>query len=134
VEDWGSAACRHWVDGARARLRVEARDTLRAALQASRARGDAAETQGLAAALYEIDPLCAEAVYALAERSLLDRDTVAAVRLLKNHVERARAELGTNPNPEIARLLRRLERGERPAVAGAAALDEGRIRPHLLIG
>jgi len=135
LEDCGSAEFSHWVDGARARLRIEARDTLRAALQASRARGDAAETQGLAAALYEIDPLCAEAVYALAERSLLDRDTVAAVRLLKHHIERARAELGTNPNPEIARLFRRLERGERPAVAGAtAALDEGRMRPHLLIG
>src|SRR2546422_339655 len=135
LEDCGSAEFSHWVDGARARLRIQARDTLRAALQASRARGDTATTQRLAAALYEIDPLCAEAVYALAERSLLDRDTVAALRLLKHHVERARAELGTNPNPEIARLLRRLERGERPAVAGAtAALDEGRMRPHLLIG
>ena len=135
LEDCGSAEFSHWVDGARARLRIQARDALRAALQASRARGDTAETQQLAAALYEIDPLCAEAVYALAERSLLDGDTVAAVRLLKNHVERARAELGTNPNPEIARLLRRLERGERPAVAAATpALDEGRIRPHPLIG
>src|SRR6266851_3986334 len=135
LEDCGSAEFSHWVDGARARLRIQARDALRAALQASRARGDTAEAQRLAAALYEIDPLCAEAVYALAERSLLDRDTVTAVRLLKHHVERARAELGTNPNPEIARLLRRLERGERPAVAAAtAALDEGRIRPHALIG
>src|SRR5207247_6049902 len=131
LEDCGSAEFSHWVDGARARLRIQARDTLRAALQASRARGDTATTQRLAAALYDIDPLCAEAVYALAERALLDRDTVAAVRLLKEHVERARAELGSNPNVEIARLLRRLERGERPAVASPR--DE-RIRPHPFVG
>src|SRR5439155_358454 len=73
------------------------------------------ETHQLAAALYDVDPLCIDAVYALAERALLDGDTVAAVRLLKDQVRRAQAELGVNPNPEITRLLRRLERGERPA-------------------
>jgi len=131
LEDCGSAEFSHWVDGARARLRAQARDILRNALQAARATGDAAATHRLAATLYDVDPLCAEAVYALAERALLDRDTVAAVRLLKEHVERARAELGSNPNVEIARLLRRLERGERPAVASPR--DE-RIRPHPFVG
>lgn len=135
LEDCGSAEFSHWVDGARARLRAQARDTLRSALQAARATGDATATHRLAAALYGIDPLCAEAVYALVERALLDRDTVAAVRLLKEHVERARAELGSNPNAELARLLRRLERGERPAVASAtAAVGEGRIRPQPFVG
>src|SRR2546425_9714042 len=48
-----------------------------------------------------------------------------SVRLLKDQVRRAQAELGTNPNPEIARLLRRLERGERPAfLAQTAPLPE----------
>jgi DNA-binding SARP family transcriptional activator/tetratricopeptide (TPR) repeat protein len=135
LEDCGGADFAHWVDGARVRLKAQARDTLRAALRAARATGNAAETHQLAAALYDIDPLCADAVYTLAERALLDRDTVAAVRLLKDHVERARAELGTNPNAEIARLLRRLERGERPAVASApSAFDDGRSRPHPFVG
>ena len=126
LEDCGSAEFSHWVDGARVRLKTQARDLLRSALQATRAQGDAAATERLAATLYDLDPLCADAVYALAERALLDRDTVAAVRLLKQHVERARAELGSNPNVEIARLLRRLERGERPAVARRDERDKPR--------
>src|SRR5213594_3186253 len=121
----------HWVDGARVRLKAQARDALRAALQATRAKGTLSDTHLVAAALYEVDPLCPDAVYALAERSLLDGDTVAAVRLLKDQLRRAQAELGTNPNPEIARLLRRLERGERPAfLAQASPLPERLARPH----
>ncbi|HWC74751.1 MAG TPA: AAA family ATPase, partial [Gemmatimonadales bacterium] len=128
LEDCGSAEFSHWVDGVRARLRSQARDRLREALQAARTKGSTAESQQLAARLYEIDPLCAEAVYVLAERALLERDAVAAARLLKQHVERARSELGTNPNPEIARLLRRLERGERPASAPRTAPVDGETR------
>src|SRR3989442_348175 len=70
-------------------------------------------------------------------RALLDGDTMAAVRLLKDHVRLAQAELGTNPNPEIARLLRRLERGERPTfLAQTSPLPPpGRLsRPHVLVG
>src|SRR3989441_31785 len=121
----------HWVDGARVRLKAQARDSLRAALQATRAKGNLSEAHLVAAALFDVDPLCADAVYALAERALLGGDTVAAVRLLKDQVRRAQAELGTNPNPEIARLLRRLDRGERPAfLAQTSPLPERLIRPH----
>src|SRR5213594_4293384 len=125
----------HWVDGARVRLKAQARDALRAALQATRAKGTLSDTHLVAAALYEVDPLCPDAVYALAERSLLDGDTVAAVRMLKDQLRRTQAELGTNPNPEIARLLRRLERGERPAfLAQASPLPERLARPHPFVG
>ncbi len=131
LEDCGGADFAHWVDGARVRLKAQARDTLRAALRAARTSDNAAEAHLLAAALYDIDPLCAEAVYALAERALLDSDTVAAVRLLKKQVDRARGELGTNPNPEILWLLRRLERGERSAVTPqSGAPTAGVTRPH----
>jgi len=130
LEDCGGAEFAHWVDGARARLKAQTRDILRAALQAARARGNPAETYRLAAALYDVDPLCAEAIYALAERAMVDRDAVTAIRLLKDHVQRARVELGTTPNPEIARLLRRLERGERLAVpVQALALADRLTRP-----
>src|SRR3989441_444740 len=121
----------HLVDGARVRLTAQAREALRAALQATRAKGNLSETHLVAAALYDVDPLCIDAVYALAERALLDGDTVAAVRLLKDQVRRAQAELGTNPNPEITRLLRRLERGERPAfLAQTSPLPERLTGPH----
>jgi len=135
LDECGGAEFAHWVDGARIRLKAQARDALRAALQAARAKGDLSETHGLATALADVDPLCTDAVYALAERALLDGDTVAAVRLLKDHVRRAQAELGTNPNPEIARLLRRLERGERPTLlAHPSPIPERLSRPHVLVG
>src|SRR5207237_4835887 len=134
LDDCAGAEFAHWVDGARMRLKAQARDALRAALQTARVRGDLSETHLLAAALYDIDPLCIDAVYALAERALLDGDTVAAVRLLKDQVRRAQAELGTNPNPEITRLLRRLERGERPAfLAQTSPLPERLTRPHAFV-
>src|SRR3989441_8813220 len=58
-----------------------------------------------------------------------------SVRLLKDHIRRAQAELGTNPNPEIARLLRRLERGERPTfLAQTSPLPERISRPHHFVG
>src|SRR3989475_1579706 len=131
LDECAGAEFAHWVDGARVRLKAQARDALRAALQGTRAKGNLSDTHLVAAALYEVDPLCPDAVYALAERSLLDGDTVAAVRLLKDQLRRTQAELGTNPNPEIARLLRRLERGERPAfLAQASPLPERLTRPH----
>src|SRR5438445_5561196 len=134
LDQCAGAEFAHWVDGARVRLKAQARDALRAALQATRAKGTLSDTHLVAAALYDVDPLCPDAVYALAERSLLDGDTVAAVRLLKDQVRRAHAELGTNPNPEITRLLRRLERGERPAfLAETSPLPERLIRPHRFV-
>src|SRR6266540_3411009 len=135
LDDCAGAEFAHWVDGARVRLKAQARDALRAALQAARAKGNLSDTHLLAAALYDVDPLCSDAVCALAERALLDGDTVAAVRLLKDQARLARAALGTNPNPEIARLLRRLERGERPgSVAQTSQLSERLIRPHAFVG
>jgi DNA-binding SARP family transcriptional activator len=135
LDECGGAEFAHWVDGARVRLKAQARDALRVALQAARANGNLSETHRLATALYDVDRLCTDAVSALAERALLDGDTVAAVRLLKDHVRRAQAELGTNPNPEITRLLRRLERGERPIVpVHTSPLPERLARPHLFVG
>src|SRR5216110_2317622 len=134
LDECAGAEFAHWVDGARVRLEAQARDALRAALQQKRAKGNLSETHLLAAALYDLDPLCTDAVYALAERALLDGDTVAAVRLLKDQVRRAQAELGANPNPEIARLLRRLERGERPGfLAQPSPLPERLIRPRAFV-
>src|SRR5256712_7492853 len=137
LDDCAGVEFAHWVDGARVRLKAQARDALRAALQETRAKGNLSEAHRLAAALYDVDPLCTDAVYALAERALLGGDTVAAVRLLKDQVRRAQAEPGTNPNPETARLLRRLERGERPTFLAQTSPPPppGRLsRPHVLVG
>src|SRR5256884_5147906 len=135
LDECGGTEFSHWVDGARVRLRAEARDALRAALREARASGNLFEMHRLATALRDVDPLCTDAVLALAERALLDGDAVAAVRLLKDHVRRAQAELGTNPNPEIARLLRRLERGERPIVSARISPLPGQLtRLHPFVG
>jgi len=134
LDECGGAEFAHWVDGARIRLKAQARDALRAALQTVRAKGNLSETHRLATALYDVDPLCTDAVSVLAERALLDGDTVAAMRLLKDHGRRAQSELGTNPNPEIARLVRRLERGERPPLLAQVAPIPELGRPHVLVG
>src|SRR3989442_14336747 len=97
LDHCGDPEFAHWVDGVRVRLKAQARDSLRAALQATRAKGNLSEAHLVAAALFDVDPLCADAVYALAERALLGGDTVAAVRLPQDQVRRAPAELGTNP-------------------------------------
>jgi len=121
IEDCAGAEFSHWVDQARMRILARSREALRAALRAARSAGDLARVHRLAALLHRMDPLCADAVYALAERALLDGDAVAAVRLLQDQVRRAERELGTNPHPEIAQLLHRLERGDRPGFAAQAA-------------
>ena len=135
IEDCAGAEFSHWVDASRARIRARARDALRGALKAARSAGDLPRVHRLAALLHSMDPLCADAVHALAERALLDGDTVAAVRLLKEQVRRAEAEFGTNPNPEIGQLLRRLERGERPAFAAqASAFPSAMTRREVFVG
>src|SRR3989442_10915055 len=44
LDDCAGAEFAHWVDGARVRLKAQARDALRAALQAARARGNLSES------------------------------------------------------------------------------------------
>ncbi len=135
IEDCAGTAFSHWVDGSRTRILARARDALRGALKAARSAGNLPQVHRLAALLHGVDPLCADAVHALAERALLDGDTVAAVRLLKEQVRRAEAELGTNPNPEIVHLLRRLERGERPAhPLHASAFPAALTRREVFVG
>lgn len=135
IEDCAGAEFSHWVDAARTGIRSRARDALRAGLKAARAAGDLAKVHRLAALLHGIDPLCADAVHALAEGALLDGDTVMAMRLLKEQVRRAQAELGANPNPEIAHLLRRLERGERPGfLAQASVFPAAMSRREVFVG
>src|SRR6266705_4938020 len=48
LDDCAGAEFAHWVDGARVRLKAQARDALRAALQTARVRGDLSETHLLA--------------------------------------------------------------------------------------
>jgi DNA-binding SARP family transcriptional activator len=135
IEDCAGVEFSHWVDASRARIRGWARDALRGALRAARTAGELARVHHLAALLHSIDPLCADAVHALAERALLDGDIVAAVRLLKEQSRRAEQELGTNPNPEIAQLLRRLERGERPGFrAQASGIPAAMTRREVFVG
>ncbi len=134
MEDCAGPEFGHWVDATRTQIRSRARDALRTALKAARSAGDLTRVHRFAALLHGIDPLCAEAVHALAERALLDGDTVMAVRLLKEQVRQAQAELGANPNPEIVQLLRRLERGERPGfVAQASGLPAAMTRREVFV-
>src|SRR5947207_11843895 len=66
LDECGGTEFSHWVDGARVRLRAEARDALRAALREARASGNLFEMHRLATALGDVDPLCTDAVLPLA--------------------------------------------------------------------
>lgn len=114
----------HWVDSARERMLSAARERLAAALREARSRGDLTGVARRALLLHRVDPVNPAAVIALAERALLDGDTIGAIRTLREYVRRVEQELGTNPHPEIAALLRRLEHGEGPAIEHTAPLAQ----------
>ena len=111
LEHCAGPAFAHWVDSARVRCLKAARHALSEQLQTARSEGDVRLVHERAAQLYSVDPLSDAAVHALAERLLLEDDSVGAIRLLQSHVKRAKKELGCNPHQDVERLLRRLENG-----------------------
>ena len=111
----------HWVERARVGVARQARNALVEAVKHARARGDLPAAYRAAHVLLPIDPTCALAAQVVAERTLLDGDTIGAMRILREYVTRAERDVGGNPHPEITRLLHRLEQGSGPPLLGAAA-------------
>jgi tetratricopeptide (TPR) repeat protein len=116
MELCAGAAFGHWVDRTREALLRRAREVLVQAVRDGRVEGCLEKVYRLALLLHRLDPVEPVAVLALAERALVDGDTIGAMRVMKEYLARVQAELGANPHPEIAALLRRLERGEGPAL------------------
>src|SRR2546430_5537240 len=81
--DCAGAEFAHWVDGARMRLKAQARDALRAALQTARVKGDLSETHLLAAAPYHAHPPCIDTGDGRPPRALPRRGMAAPGRLLR---------------------------------------------------
>ena len=136
LEHCAGPAFAHWVDSARVRCLKAARHALSEQLQAARSEGDVKLVHERAAQLYSVDPLSDAAVHALAERLLLEDDSVGAIRLLQGHVKRAKRELGCNPHPDVGRLLRRLENGtlriKQPRAVSIEAASSP--RPEIFVG
>lgn len=124
----------HWVDSARERILRQARERLAAGVREARSRGDLALVHRRALMLHRVDPVNPHAVVALAERALLDGDAIGAMRLLRDYVRRVGEELGANPHPEITALLRRLERGEGPAIESSQLGQVVRPRREVFVG
>ncbi len=106
----------HWVDRMRAGIVRLAREVLVRAVREARVQGCLDRVYRRALLLHRLDPVEPMGVLALAERALVDGDTIGAMRVMKEYLNRVQEELGANPHPEIAGLLRRLERGEGPAL------------------
>lgn len=131
----GSVEFAHWVERARVEVMRRARVALFEALKSARARGDLQAAYRTAHLLLQLDPTCALAVQVVAERTLLDGDTIGAIRTLRDYVQCVERELGTNPHPEITRLLGRLERGEGPPLLGEHVRGVHVLsRPEIFVG
>lgn len=116
LELCGGPAFAHWVDRVREGILRQAREILVGRVREARATGALDWVYRRAALLHRLDPVEPVAVLALAERALLDGDTIGAMRVMKEYLQEVAKELGANPHPEVATLLRRLERGEGPAL------------------
>lgn len=134
LESVGGSAFSHWVDVARAHLVKHARKLLADALHEARARGDVRGVHERATQLYRVDPLSDLAVHALAEQALLERDAPGAVRLLRGHLDRTREALGCEPQPDVARLLRRIEGGAVRPPEPDPAIPERALRREIFVG
>jgi DNA-binding SARP family transcriptional activator/tetratricopeptide (TPR) repeat protein len=136
VDWWGGPALGHWLEATRARCRRMAEDQLREGIERFRRLGLTPRVHRCAAILYELDPLAEPAVLALADEALLRGDVVGAIRLLRTHLARLSEALGCRPQPNVERLLRRLEVGAHPPVElvprrlAAQALH---VRPPILV-
>lgn len=128
LDRWGGPALAHWADGARERCLRRVRSRVLEQLRAARSAGALTRVHERAAVLYRVDPYSDVAAHALAERALLEGDVVGAIRLVRAHLARAREELGCNPHPDLARLLRRLEAGRIPAAVRGARPPRSRRR------
>lgn len=136
ADGWVGPAFAHWADAAREHCLRKACDALREAIRQLRRQGKLGRTHEVADALYALDPLSDVAVHALAERLLVRGDVVGAIRLLREHTERVREEVGCDPQPDVTRLLRRLEAGD-PSVDTVPVqlvAEARRLRPPEFVG
>jgi tetratricopeptide (TPR) repeat protein len=129
MELCGGAGFGHWVDRTRVGIVRRARGVLLQALKEARAEGCLERVYRSALLLHRLDPVEPVAVLALAERALVEGDTIGAMRVMKEYLNLVQKELGKNPHPEIAALLRRLERGEGPALVFSGRFGTGAPAP-----
>ncbi len=118
----------HWADGERARLRARFRGALRDAAGNALGEGRLDEAVRQARRLAEEDPL--DSVAAVLEAKTLTAAGRAEEgrRLLTEHVERYRAEVGDDPPEDVATALSGLREPEGESQAAPAAV-ESTLRP-----
>lgn len=136
VDWWGGPALGHWLEACRTRIRRLAEDQLREGIERFRRLGVTPRVHRCGALLYELDPFSEPAVLALADEHLLRGDVVGAIRLLRAHLGRLSDTLGCRPQPNVERLLRRLEVGAHPPVElvpRRLAAMAPQVRPPVLV-
>ena len=106
-----------WTAAERARLAGRYADALRRLAERESARGDHAAAGAWWRRLAELDPLSGRAALGLVRSLATAGDRTGAVRHARLHQTLVRAEIGDEPDPELAALVAELRRADRRADA-----------------
>jgi serine/threonine-protein kinase len=107
-----SAEFEEWAAGERSRLAAKHADALGRLAEAATARGDHPAACVWWRRLTELDPLAGRAALGLARSLAASGDRAGAVRHARLHENLVRAELGGEPEPELASLVVELQRAD----------------------
>jgi eukaryotic-like serine/threonine-protein kinase len=106
-----------WAAGERGRLAARHADALARLAEAAAARGDEAAACTRWRRLTELDPLSGRAALGLVRSLAAAGDSTGAVRHARLHQTVVRAEIGGEPDPELAAFVAELQRTDRRADA-----------------
>jgi len=134
LEHVGSPEFAHWVERSREHLLANIRRILSDQINAARSEGNVTAVHERAEQLYRVDPTSDIAVYALAERALLNRDQRSAIRILRTHARTTRDTLGISPPEDLKTLLARIEQGAVRVPAPDPDLAGRAMRPEIFLG
>jgi eukaryotic-like serine/threonine-protein kinase len=110
-----SAEFEEWAGGERTRLAARHADALARLADAAAARGDHAAACVRWRRLAAVDPLSGHAALGLVRSLAASGDRAGAIRHARTHERLVRAEIGGEPEPELAALVAELQRVDRRA-------------------
>ena len=135
----GAVGFEHWKDEWRAKLMPRVRDCLVRQMDSGRRVGDFAAVERHAQTLYDLDPLCEDAVRGLMEARAWVGDRANALKIYGRLTAQLAQELGAKPSADLTRIATLLREGRptsaQPTAPGKVAeRRERRFEAETLIG
>ncbi len=135
----GAVGFEHWKDEWRAKLMPRVRDCLVRQMDAGRRVGDFAAVERHAQTLYDLDPLCEDAVRGLMEARAWVGDRANALKIYGRLTAQLAQELGAKPSADLTRIASLLREGQPSVVqtttpGRVAERRERRFEAETLIG